>query len=533
MVLAILLYRGVTKKYKLRLARNKYLLIALVLVALAPQDVLNHPRESYKAVKNAFREINSLKELKKSSSWVITKSEPAYDTFVLIIGESARRGYHHAYGYPVANTPFMSSSNGVLVDGLTAGGTITIKSLRLMLTHPDQTKKEPRYDLNFVSLANKAGFETVWISNQGYLGKNDTPITAIADHSGTKHFIKNGDYKQKNTDDLLILPILDQELAKNHTKPRLIVLHLYGSHQSVCERLHGFKNRYLVKDKNYEELSCYLASLAKTDNLLQTVKQKLDKYSSDQHKSYSMIYFSDHGSSHAIENETIKMRNIETKEQYEIPLFKLSSDDTKRSVIRRYKSGLNFTNGLANWLGIEADQLDNNYSLFDPAINDNDFGYKKMFDKLQDDPAIDIQPYLFDKKEASIKANEFKLDKSKFIAHAGGEIDGHRYTNSLEALNQSHARGYKMFELDIIETADGQFVASHDWKLWVKQTGYMGGVPPTLEEFKKHKILGKYTPLDMQDINRWFADHPDAILVSDKTNKPKELASQFVDPSRL
>ncbi len=37
----------------------------------------------------------------------------------------------------------------------------------------------------------------------------------------------------------------------------------------------------------------------------------------------------------------------------------------------------------------------------------------------------------------------------------------------------------------------------------------------------------------MQGINNWFANHTDAILVTDKVNTPKEFAEQFIDKKRL
>ena len=39
-----------------------------------------------------------------------------------------------------------------------------------------------------------------------------------------------------------------------------------------------------------------------------------------------------------------------------------------------------------------------------------------------------------------------KFDDKKFIAHAGGKIQGHEYTNSLEALDQSYNNGFRYFE---------------------------------------------------------------------------------------
>ncbi|NHF59072.1 hypothetical protein FK220_006960 [Flavobacteriaceae bacterium TP-CH-4] len=128
---------------------------------------------------------------------------------------------------------------------------------------------------------------------------------------------------------------------------------------------------------------------------------------------------------------------------------------------------------------------------------------------------------------------EFEPSNDRYIAHAGGEVDGIKSTNSLEALDQNYRRGFRLFELDIIKTKDGQLVAAHDWKMWARFTDYTGELPVTHAEFKKHKIYGKYTTMDFEAINRWFAAHPDAILVTDKVNDPIQFAEQFVDKSRL
>lgn len=124
-------------------------------------------------------------------------------------------------------------------------------------------------------------------------------------------------------------------------------------------------------------------------------------------------------------------------------------------------------------------------------------------------------------------------DPMRFIAHAGGAVDGEVYTNSLEALDQNYAKGFRLFELDIVRTSEGEFVAAHDWYTWKRQVGYKGQSPVSRQEFLGFDILGKYTPLDMDRINAWFSMHPDAILVTDKVNSPAEFAAAFVDPSRL
>jgi len=141
------------------------------------------------------------------------------------------------------------------------------------------------------------------------------------------------------------------------------------------------------------------------------------------------------------------------------------------------------------------------------------------------------KPSVRTRTSAEISINA--IDSNRFIAHAGGEVDGHKYTNSLEAMDYHYKRGFRLFELDIIKTSDEIYVAAHDWEHWRKLTGFEGRLPPSREDFNSYQILNKYTPLDMERINHWFEQHPDAILITDKINTPLDFANQFVDKKRL
>ena len=128
---------------------------------------------------------------------------------------------------------------------------------------------------------------------------------------------------------------------------------------------------------------------------------------------------------------------------------------------------------------------------------------------------------------------EFESSIDRYIAHAGGEINGVKSTNSKHALDENYKKGFRNFELDIIETSDGKLVAAHDWNMWARFTDYSGSLPPTHEEFMKQKIYGDYTTLDMDGINAWFKSHPDATLITDKVNDPIAFADAFIDKDRL
>lgn len=128
---------------------------------------------------------------------------------------------------------------------------------------------------------------------------------------------------------------------------------------------------------------------------------------------------------------------------------------------------------------------------------------------------------------------EFESHIDRYIAHAGGEINGVKSTNSKHALDENYKKGFRNFELDIIETSDGKLVAAHDWNMWARFTDFTGSLPPTHDQFMEQKIYGDYTTLDMDGINTWFKNHPDATLITDKVNDPIAFANAFVDKDRL
>jgi len=146
---------------------------------------------------------------------------------------------------------------------------------------------------------------------------------------------------------------------------------------------------------------------------------------------------------------------------------------------------------------------------------------------------FDSNTKIYKNSREKVNFDIYTKDKNRFIAHAAGEINGNKYTNSFEALNLNYKNGFRLFELDILLTSDKRYVAVHNWDEWVKKTAYSGLVPPTKKIFMQYKILNKYTPMDMHKINDWFLKHKDAILVTDKINTPIDFSNQFTDKNRL
>ena len=117
------------------------------------------------------------------------------------------------------------------------------------------------------------------------------------------------------------------------------------------------------------------------------------------------------------------------------------------------------------------------------------------------------------------KEKKFILEQ-RFIAHALGGIDGKKYTNSLEALNEGYDNGIKLFEVDLSMTSDNVMVARHDWDEFLykqleqepKNDKYE---PLTEEEFKSMRINNIYTPLTFEELLMIMEEKKDLFIVLD------------------
>ena len=310
---------------------------------------------------------------------------------MLIIGESVRRDYMHVYGYPVQNTKFIESSPAIVVDGLTSGGPYTIESLRLMLTLPNKKTWRPDFSRNIVDLANKAGIETFWFSNQGYIGKYDTPISAIAVKSKNVIFLNKSSYDTAHYSDTTLLPILHDHVQKESRGARLFVLHTMGSHPNACERIKEMKKPYRHSDETKSEVACYVSSIKYADEMLGEIYRFMVDRKKITGRSFSILYFADHGLAHVEEGKILLGNYYISKLHFNIPLVMIDSERVGPKFIKSKKSGLSFTEGLAHWMNISNPYLVS-YDLFDGKSDPQDYGLSDKIKAIKHplDPAIDI-----------------------------------------------------------------------------------------------------------------------------------------------
>jgi len=122
--------------------------------------------------------------------------------------------------------------------------------------------------------------------------------------------------------------------------------------------------------------------------------------------------------------------------------------------------------------------------------------------------------------------SEIIVNSGGLIAHAGGGINGLKYTNSLEAMEQSIEHGFKMIELDLLISSDGRIVAVHDWKSFHEMTNsnYTGSI--SYKEFESKIIYDKYKTLNISTAID-ILDENDVVLVTDKI-KNIALLSKYI-----
>lgn len=357
-------HKGVTY-LKLQPHRNKSLVLVYVLLVLFSLDPWGFRGNVQRAFLGVNQEIARLKEGHQNmwgNDFVVSGQ---YEDYVLVIGESARRDYFNVYGYPLGNTPFLSSSKGVFVDGLIAADTYTVGSLKLALTKSDNGA--PDYNRSVVDLANRNGFRTVWISNQGAIGKHDTPISKVASQADFVYFVNPNDFGSSSLPDSSMLPIFKDEISKRISGKRLIVLHLMGSHSDACKRVRHLKKRFEVSDQKRKYVECYVSSILATDNLIEQVVSSLNMSG----RKWSLLYFSDHGLSHNVDEDgNVRITHADPGAfSLDVPLFRLSSDDSFKKVVSSTKDGRKLLYGIASWMGISGGEL-LKYDLFD-GVSDN------------------------------------------------------------------------------------------------------------------------------------------------------------------
>lgn len=223
----------------------------------------------------------------------VKPSKPQFSkpsTIIMIIGESESRDYMSAFtDYPVETTPWLSAKKAdkhfILYPNAYSCEANTVRSLERALTEFNQYNNKQFYtSCSVIDIAHKAGYTTHWYSNQGHLGSADTPVTLVANTSGTAKWTKQN-LNQVQYDEAL-LDYLDEV---DPTKNNFVVIHLKGNHFNFINRYPQSFAKFSEPGK-YDLIPNYIDSIRYTDYIL----QKIWEYGTQKLNLQAMLYFSDH-----------------------------------------------------------------------------------------------------------------------------------------------------------------------------------------------------------------------------------------------
>ncbi|EDR2901221.1 lipid A phosphoethanolamine transferase [Salmonella enterica subsp. enterica] len=337
--------------WRTRQSSNKNRFALLLFVALS---INSWPKRmiagTVTGTREVIQEMNHYAELNRQQhdTWELLPGSQKYQTIVVIVGESVNRNYMSAYGYPLPTTPWLNAAPGIFVNGYTSTAANTITSLSRTLVTDYEHSGNPGN--NVVSLAKRAGYRTWWLSAQGRLGVHDTLIAVIASNAEHTVFLNSGSYSSRNIDDNSLLPVLDKVLNDDDPMPRIIFIHMMGSHPNPCDRLSGWPNPY---HKQFDEkIACYLASINKLDNFLMQVDSRLRQ----RKERFAMVYFSDHGLS-VSNGQSPVHHDARSRAGYDIPLIITASDINSHRTIDNTLSARYFM-GIFEWVtGIRSQNI--------------------------------------------------------------------------------------------------------------------------------------------------------------------------------
>lgn len=293
------------------------------------------------------KQLNIKRELPEHLS-LNKDSIDSLSSIFVIIGESSVSDHYSLYGYDKKTTPFLDSlslTNKLLFYKSISPAPFTRDALRLTLSFAIPQDKQPFYTYeNNVGLANYAGYETFWISNQNIVGLDDSYIGMLAYYAQTTLFYN---YQK---DDLDI--ISDVKKHYDPTKKQVFYLHLKGSHLP-----------YDAYDKTDTEALGDTGEFVKYDKTIHhtdRVIQNLHSYISGYENANSIIlYYSDHGE---VVNKGHGFFTNQTV-QFRIPFVAISIENqldidaiTKKYSTTDYFNTLNLNYVLAELMGYSVDE---------------------------------------------------------------------------------------------------------------------------------------------------------------------------------
>lgn len=336
---------------------------------------------SYQEYSEVKKLINSELSTPKSKNLVVDINRDE-QTFVVIIGESTTKWHMGLYGYYRNTNPELAKlkENLYIFNNVISPNVNTIVSLDKILTFSDFHNPNRGGNTSLVQMANMAGFETYWVSNQHVHGLNQSFAAEIAYASNYSYFLAMDHYHFSTSYDEVVLQKFEN-IINTKTKKKLIFLHLIGTHIRYSDRypksfnVFKSKEQELDKDVDMEKESIidhYDNAVLYNDHIVSEVIKKISK----QPTKSTVVYFSDHGDDVYDVNQNIfgHSEDNATPPMYEVPFLlwfsKQNPKRTKDSILRSYT---NRKYNLEDFEHTFSDLLGVSHNLFEPSksiVND-------------------------------------------------------------------------------------------------------------------------------------------------------------------
>lgn len=292
-------------------------------------DIPKQASKTLAQYKNFSKERTDRKD---NMSKLLLSHKPEAGVYVLVIGESQNRAHMQAYNYHRATTPWLDNmkndKNMLLFTKAYSCHTHTVPTLLYELTAKNQYNNiAVKNAVSVLEVAEAAGFETVWLSNQVKYSAWDTPVTSIASEANQQKWINSTLSESTNTD--YFDGKLIEELEKiKITDKMLIVMHLMGNHGSYEQRYPKAFEKYDGKNT----VDKYDNSIIYNDYVMSQVYKRARKIPNFK----GLVYCSDHAD--AIDKNLSHDAAQFDFDMTHIPLYVYLSDSYIQNNSAKYKS---------------------------------------------------------------------------------------------------------------------------------------------------------------------------------------------------
>lgn len=316
--------------------------------------------------------------------------------YVLVIGESQNKKHMSAYGYERDTTPWLNNmtkdDNFLLFKNVYSCHTATVPDLTYALTAKNQyneisLKNAP----SIIEVAEAAGYDTVWLSNQVKYSAWDTPITVIANEANQQFWFNENSGEITDTDfyDIKLADSIDNI---NLSNKMLIVIHLMGNHSR-------YSDRYPKEFNEYEEdniIDTYDNSILYNDYVVENIYDKVKNMPNFK----GLIYFSDHA-----EEVELDLGHDSSKFTFNmtyIPMYMYFSDDyikehsdivnTLKNSTQKYFTNDLIFNAVLAIMGIKIDNIYEPQNDITNELYDNNlYRFKTLYGEknISEDGSID------------------------------------------------------------------------------------------------------------------------------------------------